>query len=210
MMEINWLEWLGYLASLLVLVSLLMSSIIKLRWINLVGALTFAVYGYLLGAWPVAFMNAGIVVINIYYLAKIYRSKESFKIMPMERDSQYFKEFLNFYKEDIAKFQGNPDLNIDNADERFYITRNMVPAGVVVGSKFDENTLNIELDYVIPQYRDFKIGSFVFEQNKDYFTNKGYKRVVTFASNDAQGKYLNKMGFEQSTVNGKTCFSKSL
>ena len=38
------LEWIGYTASLIVLVSLLMSSIKKLRWINLFGALIF-------GAW---------------------------------------------------------------------------------------------------------------------------------------------------------------
>ena len=36
------LEWIGYIASLIVLVSLLMSSIKKLRWINLFGALMWA------------------------------------------------------------------------------------------------------------------------------------------------------------------------
>lgn len=58
-------EWLGYIASLIVLISLLMSSVKKLRWINLLGSLTFAVYGFLINALPVAVMNAGIVGINI-------------------------------------------------------------------------------------------------------------------------------------------------
>lgn len=37
----NFLEILGYIASLIVLISLLMSSIIKLRWINLLGSAVF-------------------------------------------------------------------------------------------------------------------------------------------------------------------------
>ena len=76
-MEINWLEWLGYLASLIVLISLLMSSIVKLRWINLVGSSLFSLYGFLIGALPVGFMNFGIALINIYYLIQIYRTKEN-------------------------------------------------------------------------------------------------------------------------------------
>lgn len=77
-MNINWLEWLGYLASLIVLISLLMNSIIKLRWINLLGSSIFSLYGFLIGALPVGFMNLGIVLINIYHLVKIYHSKEYF------------------------------------------------------------------------------------------------------------------------------------
>lgn len=77
-MDNNWLEWLGYLASLLVLISLLMNSIIKLRWINLLGSSIFSFYGFLIAALPVGFMNLGIVLINIYHLVKIYHSKEYF------------------------------------------------------------------------------------------------------------------------------------
>lgn len=38
------LELVGYFASLLVLVSLLMTSVVKLRVINMVGSLIFAIY----------------------------------------------------------------------------------------------------------------------------------------------------------------------
>lgn len=71
-MNFDWLEWLGYLASLIVLISLLMSSIVKLRWINLIGSALFSLYGFLIGALPVGIMNLGIVLINIYYLVKLY------------------------------------------------------------------------------------------------------------------------------------------
>ena len=39
--NISWLEWVGYVSSVLVAVSLTMSSIKKLRWYNLMGAAIF-------------------------------------------------------------------------------------------------------------------------------------------------------------------------
>ena len=61
-MDINLLDWFGYLASLIILISLVSTSIIKLRLINTVGATLFATYGILIGSLPTAGMNAGIVL----------------------------------------------------------------------------------------------------------------------------------------------------
>lgn len=209
-MNINWLEWLGYLASLLVLISLLMNSIIKLRWINLLGSGIFSLYGFLIGALPVGFMNLGIVLINIYHLVKIYRSKEYFKILPIEGNSQYFNYFLDFYKSEIEKYSDKSKFHISNFDVSFYILRNMVPAGLFIGSRYNEDTLNVELDFVIPEYRDFKIGTYVFEHNKRYFTDKGYSKFISFSSKDEHIKYLKKMGFKESIENNRKCFIKSI
>jgi len=76
-------EWIGYIASLIVLISLVMSSVKRLRWINLTGSLIFAVYGVLISSYPVAVMNLGIVLVNTYYLYQIYSKKDlfQFKIM---------------------------------------------------------------------------------------------------------------------------------
>lgn len=210
-MDINWLEWLGYLASLIVLISLLMSSIIKLRWINLLGSSLFSLYGFLLGALPVGLMNLGIAIINIYYLVKIYSAsakKEYFKILSIERDSKYFNHFLNFYKEGLKMFADPSKLKANTYEVSFYILRNIVPAGVFLGSRHDENTLNVELDFVIPEYRDFKIGKFVYENSKDHFLDKGYTRLISYSSNDEHIDYLKKMGFKEKQENGSEYFEK--
>lgn len=209
-MDINWLEWLGYLASLIVLISLLMNSIIKLRWINLVGSCIFSIYGFFIGALPVGFMNLGIVAINIYHLVKIYRSKEYFNILPIEGNSRYFDYFLDFYKTEIEKYSDKSQFKISNFEVSFYILRNMMPAGLFIGSRYSEDTLNVELDFVIPEYRDFKIGTYVFEHNSSYFTNKGYSNFISFSSKDAHIKYLKKMGFKESVENDRKCFIKSI
>jgi hypothetical protein len=67
------LEMIGYLASVLVAISLMMRSLTKLRVINLSGSLLFAVYGFLIGAYPVAALNAFIVGVNVFYLWKTWQ-----------------------------------------------------------------------------------------------------------------------------------------
>jgi len=210
-MDFNWLEWLGYLASLIVLISLLMSSIIKLRWINLLGSSLFSLYGFLIGALPVGLMNLGIAIINIYFLVKIYSASaknEYFKILSIEKDSEYFNHLLNFYKEGLKKFAEPSKLKANTNEVSFYVLRNMVPAGVFLGSKHDENTLKVELDFVIPEYRDFKIGRFIYEESKDYFLDKGYNRLISYSSDDKHIDYLRKMGFEKKEKNGSKYFQK--
>ena len=50
----------------LVAISLMMSCILKLRLINLLGAILFTLYKRLIGAIPVAIMNLFIVLIDLY------------------------------------------------------------------------------------------------------------------------------------------------
>jgi len=63
-------DYIGYLASSLVLVSFLMKKITYLRVINTVGCVFFIVYGTLLASVPVVITNVAIVIINIYYLTR--------------------------------------------------------------------------------------------------------------------------------------------
>lgn len=70
-------EWVGYLASVVVAISLMMSNIKKLRWWNLIGAALFVAYGVAIGAYPVALVNFFIVLIDTYYLVKLYREVDS-------------------------------------------------------------------------------------------------------------------------------------
>ncbi|MDT3322170.1 YgjV family protein [Shewanella sp. SP1S2-4] len=70
-------EWVGYLASVVVAISLMMSNIKKLRWWNLIGAALFVAYGVAIGAYPVALVNFFIVLIDTYYLVKLYREAGS-------------------------------------------------------------------------------------------------------------------------------------
>ncbi len=196
-------EWLGYFASVLVVLSLMMSSIIYLRWINLAGAALMSLYGFLINALPVGFLNLFIVFIDLYYLRRIYFTNDYFSILKIRPNSYYLNEFLTFYKGEIAKYIPSFKFNEQEIDVSFFILRNMVPAGLVLGKKTDNNTLEIILDFVIPEYRDFKIGHFLFYKNKDFFKELKVNRVVAKTCVPFHIKYLQKMGFKKIKEEGK-------
>lgn len=64
-------ELLGYAASFLVVMSLLMGDIKRLRYINLAGCILFVAYGLMIAAYPVAVMNTAAAVINVYHLWRL-------------------------------------------------------------------------------------------------------------------------------------------
>ncbi|MGK0252567.1 MAG: hypothetical protein ACI9OE_000008 [Mariniflexile sp.] len=69
---ISLVEWVGYSAMAVVLVSFLMKSVIKLRIVNSLGCLLFVFYGIMLEplSKPIIITNTAILCINIYYLLK--------------------------------------------------------------------------------------------------------------------------------------------
>lgn len=64
-------EVLGYLASIFIGMSLLMTNVHRLRYINALGCSMFVIYGSFIGALPVVFMNGLCVLINIYHVIKL-------------------------------------------------------------------------------------------------------------------------------------------
>lgn len=68
-MDFSTTEIVGYIGSLMVLVSFLMKDIKTLRFVNSIGCALFIVYGILLGfSIPIILTNAAILVINAYSL----------------------------------------------------------------------------------------------------------------------------------------------
>ena len=62
-------EWVGYTASLVLIISFMMKKVSTLRVINSIGAILFIIYGILLEmAWPIIITNAFILLVNCYYL----------------------------------------------------------------------------------------------------------------------------------------------
>ena len=70
------IEWIGYLASILIAISMFMKDVFKLRFINLVGCILFVIYGLIIGAYPVAITNGIIVFVNLYYLYKLFKETD--------------------------------------------------------------------------------------------------------------------------------------
>lgn len=206
-MEISLLQWIGYLASIAIALSMTMSSILKFRWINLAGALTFSTYGFLIGALPVGFLNAFIALVDIYYLYTIYSKKEVFEILEVRADNRYLLRFLQFHEKDIQHFfpgfAYQPELNTVS----FFVLRNMAVAGVFLAHRKENHCLSVGLDFVLPEYRDFKNGKYIYLRLRNRFINEGFTKVIAEGRSEKYSSYLSKLGFEK---NSEGLFEKAL
>lgn len=188
-------EIIGYVASALVAISLMMSSILKLRVINLLGAAFFTIYGILIGSYPVAIVNFIIVLIDLYYLREIITSKEYFTLLEVQQDDGYLKYFLTFYDEGIRHFLPQFSFSPSTKQRVFFVLRDMIPAGLFITEARDGRSLLVKLDFVIPGYRDFKIGKFVYSKESRIFEEQGIQKVYSEPGNKKHVDYLRRMGF---------------
>jgi hypothetical protein len=73
------IEWIGYLASVLVAISITMKGGIYFRILNLTGSVCFFVYGLLIRAWPVVIINVYTFGVNVFYIIQHLREKKNKK-----------------------------------------------------------------------------------------------------------------------------------
>ena len=194
------IEWIGYIASTIVLISLSLSSILQLRIVNLFGSILFSFYGFYIGSLPVGIMNLMIVFFNLYYLQKLFFHNDNFEIIESNNSQEYVQKFLAYFKKDIQKHF--PDFKIQSSNKQLVlmVMRNMNFAGLFIANEKDD-ILEVELDYVSPQYRDYKNGVFLFNHFRDSIKAKKYKRVKASTSVPQQIKYLKKIGFVSDNLN---------
>ncbi len=190
----------GYLGSALVVTSLAMRSILRLRIIGLAGAITFAVYGYLIDAWPVVLTNVVIVVIHLHFLREILTAKEYFKILEVRSDSRYTEYFLHHFGHEIEATW--PGFVHEPSGQRLtlFILRDLVPAGLFIAEIVDKRTLRLCLDFAIPGYRDFKIGRYLY--SKGALRDRGFRTVVADAGPERTTQYLRRIGFRADPESG--------
>ena len=137
-------------------------------------------------------MNLIIVFTNLYYLQKLYFQKDKFEIVESKSDQKYVLKFLNHFKKDIQKYSPDFNLNLNKNQIILMVMRNMNMAGIFV-AKDDGDRLEVELDYVTPQYRDYKNGAFIFLHFRKAIKVKEYKTIIASSQNPQQIKYLKKM-----------------
>lgn len=196
-------EWLGYFASALIAISLMMSGIVKLRIINLIGAILFSGYGFIIHAYPVFVVNGVISLVDLYYLWDILKAEEFFNILEVSHDSDYLTYFVQFHFKEIIKYMPNFIFKVSDATTVFFILRNSIPAGLIIAEKAEDDSYYIKLDFVIPGYRDLKIGKYVY---KNIFTKKNAKKIYSDPGNKKHDDYLRKMGFEKIELAGQPVF----
>lgn len=209
------IEWIGLVGSVIIAVSLTMNSIRKLRWYNLFGAAIFSAYGFAIGALPVGLLNLFIVLVNVYYLQRLYSEKAAFKSVLIDINDPYLDYFLDFHQEEIKHFFPNFNkLTIKDIDEgksnfTLLLLKNAVVTGAFIGVK-NNHILYVHLDFVTLEYRDLQPGDFIYNKNVKMMKDAGIQQIICTTLNKAHVKYLQKMGFEPQVGNAKNVYLKNI
>ncbi len=170
------IEATGYLATLLLAISLIVTNDLKFRWINASGCFSFMIYGILLQAYPIIITNALLFGINVYYLIKVYRTYEDFDLIEFKGDERLVYKFLGFYEADIKSYFPQYIHGQKENTLNFVVLRDLVIANIFVAEIKPDGTAFIKLNYTVPKYRDYKIGRFVFTKKKEFLMAKNVRR----------------------------------
>lgn len=193
-MGVSWVEVIGYLASALVVASLAMTSVVRLRIVSLVGSLVFVVYGALLPSVPIILTNTAVAALNIWFLRKEFAPNRDLGAVPIASDAPFLLDFLRSHAADIAAF--HPRFTGPGpGDFALVLTRDGLPAGALVGTP-EGSTLRLRLDYVMHPYRDSRIGAWLYGPGNRVFTDAGFERLVAHPDSPALRTYLLNVGFE--------------
>jgi hypothetical protein len=193
-----WIEAVGYAGSALVILSLLQKSILRLRAVGTVASITFLVYSLAIGAYPIAVVNVVAAVIHLYYLRKLVKKKdEVFRLLRVSQDSRYVEYFLDFYRDDIAAGH-NAGFHFEPGPNTFAVLllRDLVPAGLLVANAHGDSSFEILLDYVIPQYRDFKLADWLYSSHSGLFDTVSCDCVWTRVTSAEKERYYSRVGFK--------------
>lgn len=187
------IELFGYLGSALVVVSMLMTSVMKLRIINTVGSVIFAIYALIIRSYPTALMNLFLVGINIYHMLRLRNTTKHFDLLEITPEDEYLEYLLDYYRNDIAKYF--PEFSKDRARDASFVRLvlcDSVTAGIFAAVK-EEKDLHVLLDYSLPVYRDCSVGTFLYGRLGEL----GTERLISGTGTREHMEYLEKMGFRR-------------
>lgn len=192
-------EVVGYAASALVVASLTMRSLLRLRLLSLAGSITFLTYGVLIESVPIIITNVAIASINVWFLRKEFAIRRSgsrdLGVSRIRADSPFLHDFVDYHHDDILRFQ--PDFALPTGDDAvaLMLTRDGAPAGLVIGHLRGERFV-IDLDYVLREHRDSRLGRWLYGPGAEVFRSLGATSARATALTDDHRKYLDRAGFE--------------
>lgn len=199
-------EIIGYIASIIFAVSMLMTSLLRLRWLILLGNIFFIFYGFMLNAYPIIALNIFQLVVNAFFIIQSYLLKGSYTLLTPVIDDVMLDRFLVFYADDIRKFF--PNFHTFNPEDNiFMIVKGTAVIGVSAFRKNENNSYDVVIDYAAESHRNMKPAKLLFQQenifsilNTDKIFAKSYHRKHT--------KYLKKIKFQPTLLENVFVLSK--
>ncbi len=187
------IELIGYLGSALVVVSMLMTSVVKLRVVNTIGSVIFMGYALVIGSYPTALMNLFLILINVYHLFHLLRDRKQYDLVETDLRNAYISFFLGKNMEDIQKWFPEFSTQGLEADTVCLVCCGCNPANLFIGRRTGSEELEILLDYAAPVYRDASAGRFLYAQLKQ----QGFRRLIFRGNAPGHVPFMEKIGYRK-------------
>ena len=184
------LEIVGYVGSALVVLSMTMTSVLRLRLVNILGSAIALAYALAVKAYPVAALNAFLIIVNAVKTVQLFRVEKAYHLiqskgsagLPNYLSQKYGGDILNFFPE----FKG-----ISDDDDVFILMNGDAATGITAGKIDAQGNFQISIDYTTPAYRDNSAGRFLFKE----IAKRGCKKAVLETSSKNHEAYMYKIGF---------------
>jgi hypothetical protein len=196
-LELSGVEIFGYCASAIIAFSLTRSSIVKLRWYNLFGACSFCIYGIIINAYPVALLNGFIALTNMFFLTRLLLNVQvQFSVLQVSRPSNYVDFFLAYHQTEIKSlFPRFLKVAATANRQYFFLTERTEVVGMLSGYEEDSDTFVVDFDFVIPAYRDCRLGHFTLGRGQQLAKTFNYSNIIALADSFEHENYLSTLGF---------------
>jgi hypothetical protein len=150
-------------------------------------------------------------VVNTYYLAQLYRRREHFQAVQMDADSPYLACVLDAHGDEITRIFPRFEPRPNPSRVGLCVLRDLVPVSFFLGTRHEDGTLEVELDYALPPYRDLRPGGFLFQERQDLFRDRGVHRLRAETGDRVHADYLRRVGFRaEAPVDGTASFVLAL
>jgi hypothetical protein len=192
------LDVLGWAGSALLVYSVLQTRILRLRLFNCVASALLVIFNAAIAVWPMVGLNVALTAINAYYIVRLLRGRHdprAYEVAEVQPTEGYLRHLLHSFETDIRRF--NPGFTASEADGAgfgYVVLTGAETVGVVLARDAGDGSAQVDLDYVLPKYRDFCPGEFVYRRS-GVFAARGYRRVIAPPRMVDAEDYLTKVGF---------------
>ena len=192
------LDLLGWAGSALLVYSVLQTRILRLRLFNCVASAVLVIFNAAIAVWPMVGLNVALTAINAYYIVRLWRGRHdlrTYEVAEVQPTEGYLRHLLHSFETDIRRFNpGFTPSEAVGAEFGYVVLTGADTVGVVLARDAGDGSAQVELDYVLPKYRDFCPGEFVYRRS-GVFAARGYRRVIAPPRMLSAEDYLIKVGF---------------
>ena len=179
-----YIEIFGYIGTALVIISMLMTSVTKLRTINLCGSVISATYAAITNAWPIFVMNVCLIIINGFHLIRQYTRKNNLFLILSQKNDPLLLNFLEKNHHHLKKLL--PNYALFNKNNYYLIYNDNEIIGILIGNK-NNNSFDIDLFYLQPKHRHLNVFPILSKNN--IYELSSHSKTTNY------NNYLKKIGF---------------